>query len=111
MNPSLFYQCLADAMRLQALLLIYESEEVCVCDLMTALRLDQPKTSRKLKELRECDVLQGERRGKWVYYRIHPDLPGWCKEVLELTAKNNLAYLAKPRRHLKGSIAKTRACG
>jgi ArsR family transcriptional regulator len=36
--------------------------------------------------------LQDERRGKWVYYRLHPELPEWAKNVITETAKHNKDY-------------------
>jgi ArsR family transcriptional regulator len=92
MNPQLFYKCLADDVRLKALMIIAEAGEACVCDLMQALQLDQPKTSRHLAQLRKCQVLQDQRRGKWVYYQLHPELPAWAERVLRETHANNKDY-------------------
>lgn len=63
-----------------------------MCDLMEALQLDQPKTSRHLAELRKCGLLLDERRGKWVYYRLHPKLPDWARKVLQETLAHNGDY-------------------
>lgn len=92
MNPCTFFKCLADDTRLRTLLLIAEAGEACVCDLMEALELDQPKTSRHLAQLRKCEILQDERRGKWVFYKLHPALPVWAKDVVLSAAKNNTSY-------------------
>ncbi|GAD00729.1 metalloregulator ArsR/SmtB family transcription factor [Agarivorans sp. B2Z047] len=92
MNPQLFYKCLADDVRLKALMIIAEAGEACVCDLMQALQLDQPKTSRHLAQLRKCQVLLDQRRGKWVYYQLHPELPSWAERVLRETQANNKDY-------------------
>ena len=53
MNPCKFFKCLADDTRLKSLMLIATVKEACVCDLMAALELDQPKISRHLAELRK----------------------------------------------------------
>ncbi len=92
MNPCKFYKCLADDTRLKCILLISQTNEACVCDLMKALQLDQPKTSRHLAQLRSAGIVQDQRRGKWVYYKIHPDLPRWALDVIENTARNNTEY-------------------
>ncbi|MBR7887619.1 metalloregulator ArsR/SmtB family transcription factor [Marinomonas sp. A79] len=92
MNPCKFYKCLADDTRLHSLMLISRVEEACVCELMAAMELDQPKMSRHLAELRKCGILQDERRGKWVYYRLHPDLPSWAVKVIQDTAEHNPDY-------------------
>lgn len=46
--------------------------EVCVCDLTDELPLLQPTVSHHLKVLREAGLVVSERRGSWVYYRMHP---------------------------------------
>ena len=93
MNPCTFFKCLADDVRLKLLLLIARVEEACVCDLMTALNIDQPKTSRNLAKLRQCGILLDERRGKWMFYRLNPELPDWVYDVIQQTAQKNPIYL------------------
>ncbi len=93
MSPLIFFKCLAEDTRLKSLLMIAQVNEACVCDLMEALQLDQPKTSRHLAELRKCGLLQDQRRGKWVYYRLHPDMPAWALTVLQETLQNNTDYI------------------
>lgn len=94
MSPLSFFKCLADDTRLKTLLLIAQKHELCVCELHDALDVSQPKMSRHLAELRKCKLLDGERRGQWVYYRLHPELPNWAKDVLDKTLEHNDAYLA-----------------
>jgi ArsR family transcriptional regulator len=64
-----------------------------VCDLISALKLSQPKVSRHLAELRKCGILSDHRRGKWVFYQLNQALPKWAFEVLTLTTKDNTLYL------------------
>lgn len=95
MTPLQFFKCLSDATRLQSVLLINELGETCVCDLMAGLGLDQPKVSRHLAELRKHRILQDERRGKWVYYRLHDELPEWARTVITQTAKDNQHHFSE----------------
>ena len=88
------FKCLSDNTRLQSVLLISHFEEACVCDLIAALELDQPKVSRHLAELRRCGILQDERRGKWVYYRLHDDLPEWALHIIRQAGDNNVPYFS-----------------
>ena len=94
MHPLNLYKCLAEDTRLKSLLLIRDKQELCVCDLQDALQLSQPKVSRHLAELRKCDLLLDERRGKWVYYRLNPSLPEWVFTVLDQKIAHNQEYLA-----------------
>ncbi|MDI3325485.1 metalloregulator ArsR/SmtB family transcription factor [Pontibacterium granulatum] len=94
MNPVLFYKCLADETRLRSIMLIQHEGELCVCELTASLAESQPKISRHLAQLRQCGLLIDRREGKWVFYRINPDLPEWCVQALRDTAKGNPAFLA-----------------
>ena len=110
MNPCDFFKCLADNTRLKSLLLIAKVNEACVCDLMEALDLDQPKTSRHLAQLRKCEIVIDERRGKWVYYKLHPALPPWAKQVIEEAAEHNSDYFGSALSTLIASQASAKSC-
>ena len=89
MDALQLFKCLSDDTRLKSVLLIQQFQEACVCELMEALCMDQPKISRNLSALKKCNILVDERRGKWVYYKMHPQLPQWAKNVIEQTARGN----------------------
>lgn len=110
MNALQFFKCLADDTRLKSVLIISEQQEACVCDLMAALELDQPKVSRHLAELRKCNILRDERRGKWVYYQMHPDLPDWARVIIDEAAKNNPSYFSDALQKLQLSKIETICC-
>lgn len=93
LSPLTFFKCLSEETRLKSLLLISSKQELCVCDLQDALSLSQPKVSRHLAELRKCELLIDERRGKWVYYKLNPSLPNWAKATLINTVAENPDYL------------------
>lgn len=93
MDPVQFYKCLADETRLRCLMLIESEGELCVCELTEALTESQPKVSRHLAQLRQCELLLDRKQGQWVYYRINPALPAWTKVVLEQTSKENTVFI------------------
>ena len=68
------FKALANPVRLRLVSLIgaHQGGEVCVCDLTTAFDLTQPTISHHLKVLRQAGIIDSERRGTWVYYRIVP---------------------------------------
>jgi len=68
------FKALGDPVRLRLVSLIgaREGGEVCVCDLTSAFDLSQPTISHHLKVLREAGLVDSERRGTWVYYRLVP---------------------------------------
>lgn len=85
-DPVTVFKALGDDRRLTMVLLIREHRELCVCELTAALRESQPKVSRHLGTLREAGLLTSERRGQWIYYRLHPDLPHWVLRILNESA-------------------------
>ncbi|MEM5515146.1 metalloregulator ArsR/SmtB family transcription factor [Pseudoalteromonas sp. AS84] len=91
-NPLQFYKCLADDTRLKAMLLISHQEELCVCELVAALELSQPKVSRHLAQLRQCGLLSDRKQNQWVYYSINKALPEWAKNVLTQTLTANSSF-------------------
>lgn len=81
-NAHRFFQALADATRLRCLMLMLGEGQVCVCEMAHALGEIQPKVSRHLAAMRAMGLVLDCREGQWMYYRLHPDLPAWMKEVL-----------------------------
>ncbi len=68
------FKALADPVRLRLLSIVasHPGGEACVCDLSSAFDLTQPTISHHLRVLREAGLLECERRGTWVYYRVVP---------------------------------------
>lgn len=85
MKSENFYKCLANATRLRCLMLLLVREELCVCDIVDALGVSQPMISRHLAQLRACDLVSDQRKGQWMYYRLHKALPSWQHKVLATT--------------------------
>lgn len=81
---STLFKALADPVRLRLLSLIasHPGGEACVCDLTDAFALTGPTISHHLKVLRESGLITGERRGTWVYYRVHPEVLARLSAVL-----------------------------
>jgi len=80
-----FFQLLSDDTRLRSLALLEREGELCVCELVHALGVIQPKISRHLAALRDAGIVLDRRQGQWVYYAINPALPEWAKRVIDAT--------------------------
>jgi len=74
---------LADTTRLRIAMLLQRHGELCVCELTHALALSQPKISRHLGQMRESELVQTRRAGRWMYYCLHPDLQAWMQATLD----------------------------
>ncbi|HSD57020.1 MAG TPA: metalloregulator ArsR/SmtB family transcription factor [Methanotrichaceae archaeon] len=63
------FKAAADPCRLRILKLLKEGE-LCVCEIMAALKKPQSSTSHHLSILREAGLVKERRDGKWSYYRL-----------------------------------------
>jgi ArsR family transcriptional regulator len=64
------FKALSDPIRLRLLSLIASTTEVCVCELTDAFDVTGATISHHLRVLREAGIVDAERRGTWVYYRV-----------------------------------------
>lgn len=95
MKPEILFNCLADSTRLKITLLTFQEGELCVCELVEAMKESQPKVSRHLALLRSGDILVGTRREQWVYYSINPLLPKWAFIILQQVCEAHANELKK----------------
>ncbi|MEW6002387.1 MAG: metalloregulator ArsR/SmtB family transcription factor [Nitrospirota bacterium] len=63
------FKALCDETRLRILKLL-ENGELCVCDIVAALDMIQPKVSFHLGVLKEVRLIKDRKQGKWVHYSI-----------------------------------------
>ncbi len=59
-----------EANRIKILLLI-SKREMCVCELESALKLPQPTISHHLTLLEQSGLLERNKRGRWVFYKVN----------------------------------------
>lgn len=63
------FKALSEETRLRILKLL-EHGELCVCDIVAALGLVQPKVSFHLNALKEAGFLRDRKQGRWIHYKI-----------------------------------------
>ena len=63
---------IADPTRLQIVSVIANAPdgEVCACDFVAPLGKSQPTISHHLKVLAEAGLVEGDKRGRWIWYRL-----------------------------------------
>lgn len=64
---------LADPVRLRLFSLVAAQTEVCSCDLEAPLAKSQPTVSHHTSVLAEAGLIVGEKRGRWMWWRVDPD--------------------------------------
>jgi len=63
------FKALSDETRLRIVKLL-EKGELCVCDIVAALNLIQPKVSFHLSALKDAGLVKDRKEGKWIHYRF-----------------------------------------
>src|SRR3990172_10503731 len=96
------FQSLAEPTRLRLLHILQRTDGICVCELGDALRVPQYNISRHLHALLNAGWLEGERCGKWIYYRISARLRPCQRRLLEA-----VEMLGRERQDFKQDEART----
>ena len=65
------FKALSDPTRLRMLrLLATNRAELCVCEFVDTLQERQYNVSKHLKVLEQSELIEGEKDGRWVYYKL-----------------------------------------
>jgi ArsR family transcriptional regulator len=85
LNLATILKSLGDPNRLRILwyLSAYAEEELCVNALSRALCISQPAVSQHLKVLKSLGLLEPQKRGFHVYYKIDAERLAWMKAQIE----------------------------
>ena len=67
------FAALADPVRLRLLSLVAANAEVCSCDLEDPLGKSQLTISHHTKMLVDAGLITGEKRGRWMFWRVVPE--------------------------------------
>jgi ArsR family transcriptional regulator len=69
------FAALSDPIRLRLLSFIAaaDADEVCACDLIEPSGRSQPTVSHHMKILVEAGLVERDKRGLWVWYRLVPE--------------------------------------
>jgi ArsR family transcriptional regulator len=86
------FKALADPTRLRIVLLLRQ-RELCVCELMFVLEMEQSRVSRHMRVLRDAGIVEDVRDGRWIIYRVPEEaqslleglLAGTLRERIELS--------------------------
>jgi ArsR family transcriptional regulator len=95
MNPITILSALAEPTRLEALRLVWDGREHCVCELMRELSASQSRMSRHMATLKTAGLVTDRRDAQWVRYRRAPNLPQAVVALVDAA----LAMPANQERH------------
>jgi ArsR family transcriptional regulator len=74
MDPTELMAALSEPTRLEAVRLLWDGQEHCVCELMEKLGASQSRMSRHMATLRVAGLVTDRRDAQWVRYRRNPRL-------------------------------------
>jgi ArsR family transcriptional regulator, arsenate/arsenite/antimonite-responsive transcriptional repressor len=75
------FAALSDPVRLRLLSIIAAEGEVCSCNLEGPLAKSQPTISHHTRVLSEAGLIEGQKRGRWMWWRI---VPGQMRRLRDL---------------------------
>jgi ArsR family transcriptional regulator, arsenate/arsenite/antimonite-responsive transcriptional repressor len=67
------FAALSDPVRLRLLSIVASEGEVCSCNLEGPLSKSQPTISHHTKVLADAGLIVGERRGRWMWWRVESE--------------------------------------
>ncbi len=65
-----FFRAIGEETRVKIILMLFK-EEMCICDLIEELNLSQSAVSHHVKILKQAELVNDRRCGKWTYYSIN----------------------------------------
>ena len=76
-------KALADPTRVTMLAALWKAEApICICDFTAGLGLSQPTISHHIARLKEAGLVESEKRGIWIYYRLRDKMPTETRKLL-----------------------------
>lgn len=98
---------MGDESRLAIVQMLAE-QEMCVCEIIDKLSMSQPAISHHLKILKQANLVNDTREGKWIYYSLNEQVfasifPGEDLEVLKC--------FTEPIKHKLGQIKSSQVRG
>ena len=78
--PIAFGRAIADETRFRVIHLLMD-RSLCVCELAEILKLPQSTLSSQLRVIQQAEMLDCERQGKWLFYRVKPSMRSLLRAV------------------------------
>jgi ArsR family transcriptional regulator, arsenate/arsenite/antimonite-responsive transcriptional repressor len=98
-----FFKAMGEDTRVKIILMLLE-EEMCICELMDELKLSQSAVSHHVKILKQAELVNDRRSGKWTFYSINK--PGFEAHLKSMQEKfidpiDNHEYVMKKETKLE----------
>ncbi len=98
-------KALSDENRVRVLMAL-DVGELCVCQIIELLNLAPSTVSKHMSILKQARLVEGEKNGKWVYYRLPGDLRKAAAEAIEWAQRHLVsdATVKKDAKNLRAII-------
>jgi ArsR family transcriptional regulator len=109
-DPVQFARALADPTRWRVIHLVFD-RALCVCELAEVLKLPQSTLSSHLRVIDAAGMLDCERREKWLFYRVKPEIQPVLRTLFEHfeTTSDTVPALARDARKAGDCIQRREA--
>ena len=107
-----FNHALADETRWRIVQLLLH-DALCVCELADILKMPQSSVSSHIQVIRKAEMLDSEKREKWIYYRVeerHQDLIQTLSSFFELSAETNSTLKTDAKNAIKRLAKREASC-
>ena len=103
-KPETMFKAFADLTRLRILHLL-TGGELCVCDIVSAMKLPQPLVSRHLAYLRKSGLVVARKEKLWMHYQLAP-----ARDELHKSLMNCLSCCFESVPELKLDAQRCKGC-
>lgn len=83
------FKALSDPTRLRIVLLLRQ-RELCVCELMFILKMEQSRISHHMRVLRDGGIAETVRDGRWIIYRVPEEAKGFLDGLFSGTLRERI---------------------
>jgi ArsR family transcriptional regulator len=96
------FRAFADPTRLRILNLLLPGE-LCVCDIVSTLRIPQPTASRHLAYLKKSGLVESRREGLWIHYKLANPQTAFHRKLIDCLGCccEDVPQLAKDSKRLR----------
>ncbi len=95
-----FFRALGEDTRIKIITMLFE-EEMCICELIEKLNLSQSAVSHHVKILKQAELVNVRRKGKWTFYSINK---AGFKRYLNLIDKELAGMVNKYEYKIKAEV-------
>ena len=85
-DNALFFKVLSDPNRLMIVDML-SCGELCACVILEKFQITQPTLSHHMKTLCDCELVNGRKEGKWMYYSLNKETAQSLKDFLDEVTK------------------------